>query len=85
MGLAYHYLEESEAAALLGALKMANALEEMIAGGIMQGKRDALRTLLRTRFGAIPPALEERIEAANSDELEALVVRAVQVERIEEL
>ena len=93
VGLAYHYFEAPIAASLLEVLKMSNVLEELIASGIVKGreegreeqKRASLRTLLRLRFGAIPPALDRRIETATIPALDALFAKAATAERIDSL
>jgi len=89
VGLAYHYFEAPIAASLLEVLKMSNVLEELIASGIVKGreeeKRASLRTLLRLRFGAIPPALDRRIEAADVPTLDALFAVAATAGRIDVL
>lgn len=88
VGLAYHYFEAPIAASLLEVLKMSNVLEELIASGIVKGreeKRASLRTLLRLRFGAIPPALDRRIEAADMPTLDALFAVAATAGRIDAL
>ena len=89
VGLAYHYFEAPIAASLLEVLKMSNVLEELIASGIVKGreeeKRASLRTLLRLRFGAIPPALDRRIEAADVPTLDALFAVAATAGRIDAL
>jgi len=44
--------------------------------GLEQGKRDALRRIAVARFGALSPALEERIAQADSAALDLLLDRA---------
>ena len=87
VGLAYHYFEAPIAASLLEVLKMSNVLEELIASAIVKGreeaKRASLRTLLRLRFGAIPPAIDRRIEAADVPTLDALFAVAATAGRID--
>jgi predicted transposase YdaD len=101
IGLGYTGLEESVATALLGALKMTNALEELIAEGIVQGqqeglaagwqqgqvegKRAALRIMLTLRFGTVPGALDARIAAATGEALDTLIAQAVRAETIDDL
>jgi len=93
VGLAYHYFEAPIAASLLEVLKMSNVLEELIASGIVKGreegreeeKRASLRTLLRLRFGVIPPALDRRIETATMPALDALFAMAATADRIDSL
>jgi hypothetical protein len=55
------------------------------ATGAIRGKREALRTVLRGRFGALPEAVEQRIAAADVDQLDALLGRAAAVARPDEL
>lgn len=78
-GLAYNYLEPGMAEALLEALPMTNAfeqlLEETISHGLIQGleqgleqgllaaKREDLLKVLSRRFGPLDPAVTARIEA----------------------
>ena len=86
VGLAYTYLEQDVAVALLEALKMTNALrewlEQEIGQGIEQGierskvgrgERAARRLVVRSRFGAVPAALEQRITGADSATIERLL------------
>jgi hypothetical protein len=101
IGLAYHYLEESAAAALLEVFKMANALEELIGEGILrgrqegrevgraegalEGKRASLRLVVRTRFGDVPEPLDARIESSDTAALDGLLTRALTVERADQI
>jgi len=48
---------------------LARGLDE----GRAEGQRQALRVLLRARFGALPQALEQRIAAAGEEALNALI------------
>ncbi len=50
-----------------------------------RSERKALRTFLKTRFGAIPKAVQQRIDAADSVQLDALLERAATITRIDEL
>jgi hypothetical protein len=99
VGLAYHYLDEGTASALLEGLKMVNKLEEMIADGIALGRhegielgrhegielarREAIRTVVRARFGAVPTALETRIATADDVALADILTRAAQAATVE--
>jgi len=91
VGLSYYYLQEDDARAILEALKMANVLEKLVEEGIakgrvegrVEGRAEALRALVTLKFGAVPPALDERITRADLSELERLFARAVTAERIE--
>jgi hypothetical protein len=89
LGLAYHYVQEDVVRAILEELSMANPLQELIdervAQGEIRGKREALRTVLRGRFGALPEAVEQRIAAADVDQLDAFLGRAATVARPDEL
>ncbi len=101
LGLAYHYVDEAFAVALLEALKVANPLQVLLeenitkglaqgmaqgmAQGELEGQRKSLRLFLRTRFGVIPASLEQRIAGAGVAELDELVARAATVERIESI
>src|SRR5438067_13332337 len=80
LGLAYHYVDEDVVQAIREELSMANPLQELIdervARGEIRGKREALRTVLQARFGTLPEALEQRIAAADADQLDALIGRA---------
>ncbi|HWE61965.1 MAG TPA: hypothetical protein VHB98_09650 [Chloroflexota bacterium] len=77
--------------ALLEAFKMANALEDLIGEGIargreegeVEGKRTWLRTIIRTRFGSMPEALEAHIASADAATLDALLSRALAAERVD--
>ena len=53
--------------------------------GEARGKREALRTVLQGRFGALPEAVEQRIAAADVNQLDALLGRAATVARPDEL
>lgn len=53
--------------------------------GKLKGKREALRRILRRRFGGIPETVDRRIDAADTTELDDLIDRAITVERIEAL
>jgi hypothetical protein len=97
MGLAYNYLEEDAARALLEELKMANVLQDWLADeleqrweqghteGELEGERKAVRRAVRSRFGAIPPALEQRIAQADSPALESLLDRIVKAASVEDV
>jgi flagellar biosynthesis/type III secretory pathway protein FliH len=57
--------------------------------GLQQGRAEEARVLLRryleTRFGAIPPALDERIAGSDADTLTALFERALAVTALADL
>jgi hypothetical protein len=55
------------------------------ATGKIEGKREMLRIILRSRFGAVSEAVEQRIAAADADQLDALASRAAIVASPDEL
>jgi hypothetical protein len=59
----------------------AQGLEE----GARQARREAVRDVIRTRFGAVPADLEARIAQAEEPELTQLLQRAALAVRIEDL
>jgi hypothetical protein len=91
--LAYYYVDEDVVRAILEELSMANPVQELIdervargeATGEIRGKREMLRIFLRSRFGALPETIEQRIAAADADQLDALAGRAVTVASLDEL
>jgi hypothetical protein len=93
LGLAYHYVDEDVVRAIVEELSMANPLQELIdervaqgeATGEIRGKRQAVRTVLQARFGSLPEAVEQRIAAADADQLDTLVSRAAIVASPDEL
>jgi hypothetical protein len=85
LGLAYHYVDEEVVRAILEELSMANPLQELIDEREARAKRQALRTFLQARFGALPEAVEQRIAAADADQLDALIGRAASVASPDEL
>lgn len=60
-------------------------LDERMAEGEVKGKREALRTFLHMRFGALPKTLEQRIAMADAEQLDALVGRAAIVTTLGDL
>lgn len=60
-------------------------LEEGREEGRKEGHMEFLRSVLRDRFGAIPPAVEAKLSAMTRPELESLAPRLLQIARIEEL
>jgi hypothetical protein len=85
LGLAYHYVDEEVVRAILEELSMANPLQELIDERIAEGKRQILRTVLQARFGALPETIEQRIAAADADQLDALASRVATVASPDEL
>ncbi len=53
--------------------------------GRTEGQRQALRVLLRARFGALPQALDQRIAAAGEEALNALIERAANAASLDAL
>lgn len=68
---------------------LAQVLAESMERGMEQGRAEEARVLLRRylekRFGAIPPALDERIVGSDADALTALFDRALSVAAIADL
>jgi hypothetical protein len=85
LGLAYHYVDEDVVRAILEELSMANPLQELIDEREAGAKRQALRTVLQARFGSLPEAVEQRITAADADQLDALIGRAATIDSPDEL
>ena len=56
-----------------------------LARGREEGARETLRPFVEARFGAVPPALEQRIAAADRATLDQLVARAAVVPTIDDL
>ncbi len=61
------------------------ALAERLAEGALQARREAMRAVVLTRFGAVPADLEARIVQADESELIQLHQRAILVAQIEDL
>ncbi len=97
VGLAYHYLEEGVAQKLLEVLNMPNLMEQMIADrltqgieegradGIQRGQQEMVRGVIRSRFGNVPKALEDRIARLDGEGLQALVIQAATAAQVEDL
>ena len=51
----------------------------------IKGQRRALRAFLQGRFGALPEAVEQRIAAADADQLDALAGRVAVIASADEL
>jgi hypothetical protein len=90
-GMAYNYLDEAQAEALLEVLKMANALEDLVAQTLEQGRLEARRDdlahliLRRFRLTALPSALAERLAQADEATLIAQRDRLLDVASVDEL
>jgi len=85
LGLSYPDISDEVALAILGELGM-TALSQALEArgevrGKVEGKREALRRILRGRFEAIPRTLEQRIDAADSAQLDDLLDRAITAEQ----
>ncbi len=69
-GLAYNYVEPMLAEQLLEVLRMANVLEDLLVETLVRGRTEgqvtfgqqAVLSVLATRFGPVPAALQGRIE-----------------------
>ncbi len=93
LGLSYHDVSDEVVAAILRELNMANSLqafvEETFTRGLdegrAEGQRQALRVLLRARFGALPQALEQRIATSDEGALNALIERAANAASLDAL
>ena len=53
--------------------------------GRQEGLREALRRIVWARFQTVPEALESRIAAADSETLDRLIERALDVQTIDDL
>lgn len=93
LGLAYHYVDEDVVKAILEELSMANPLQTLIdermaeaeIKGQIRGESKALRKFLQARFGTLPESLEQRIDAASAEQLDALLDRAAIVDNLDAL
>lgn len=85
LGLSYPEISDDVAIAILGELGMTALSQALEARGELKGKRAALRKILHGRFGALPRALEERIDEADSAQLDGLLDRAIAVESVADL
>jgi hypothetical protein len=65
--------------------QLVESLERGIERGREEGQRDLLRRALSRRFGAIPPSLEARIVAADTEVLTALFDQALVVSTIDDI
>jgi hypothetical protein len=59
--------------------------ERKVLEGALQARRDAVREVVRARFGTVPADLEARIAKAAEPELTQLLQRAALAVRIEDL
>jgi hypothetical protein len=60
-------------------------LQQGIQQGIQQGEVFVLKRQLRRRFGALPPAIEQRLEGAGVNELETWADRVLSAETLEDV
>ena len=63
----------------------AEGIEDGRQDGIQQGELRILRRLLEKRFGPIPAWVEERLVGRSADDLEALSVRLLEAQSLEDL
>lgn len=86
--LAWRYnMDEEQIRSLLEVLQMTNALDEMLDDAIRRGlnegeilaSQEALRVVVRERFGAVPDGLERRIAGADRTTLSVLIARAATI------
>ncbi len=59
--------------------------QEMIDQGIQRGEARVLTTLLRLRFGELPAAVQQRIEAADADTLLRWAERVLTAQSLDEV
>ncbi len=86
LGLSYPDISDDVAIAILGELGMTTLSQALEARGELKGKRQTLRTVLRTRFAAsstLSKDMERRIDTADTEELDCLLTRAVSVESLD--
>jgi predicted transposase YdaD len=53
--------------------------------GREEGRRETVREAIRLRFGAVPPALEQRIAHAGPEDLARLLEQALRAARLDDL
>jgi hypothetical protein len=53
--------------------------------GILQGERASALWMLEAKFGALPPAVQQRVEALSRDELHQLQIALLQAQSLKEL
>jgi Domain of unknown function (DUF4351) len=85
IGLSYPAISKDVVTAILEELGMTALSQAFLEDGKIEGKRDALRRILRRRFGALPETLERRIDAADMTQLDDLIDRAITVESLDAL
>lgn len=59
--------------------------QELIDQGVQQGERNILERLLRKRFGALPAAIRERLDAASGAQLKTWSERVLSAKRVEDV
>jgi predicted transposase/invertase (TIGR01784 family) len=59
--------------------------ERLVQQGRQEGRRDLLLRQLRLRFGELPASAQERVNAASSEELDAMAERILTVETLAEV
>jgi flagellar biosynthesis/type III secretory pathway protein FliH len=60
-------------------------LQEGVRQGVQQGEWRLLLKIIEKRFGAVPPWVEERLTSRSTEELEALSVRLLDAQTLDEL
>lgn len=82
LGLSYPDISKDVVSSILGELGMMALSQAFLEDGKIEGKREALRTILQERFGAVPQNVEQRIASASAEQLDVLIKRAVTVESL---
>jgi len=87
LGLSYPDISDDVAIAILRELGMTALSQTLEARGKTQGKiegkREAVRAFLETRFDALPETVERRIDAATTEQLDDLINRAATIEQLD--
>ncbi len=85
IGLSYPTVSDDVVAAILEELGMTTMLEAITKEIEARAERKALQTVLKTRFGAIPTAVQRRIDAADPAQLDTLLARAATITHVDDL
>lgn len=85
IGLAYPTISRDVVMAILEESGMMALSQAFLEEGELKGKREALRRILHKRFGGVPETVEQRIDTADSTQLDGLIDRAVIVESLNDL
>jgi hypothetical protein len=59
--------------------------QELIDQGVQQGERNILERLLRKRFGALPAAIRERLDAASGAQIKTWSERVLSAKRVDDV